>query len=134
MQLALGVADTSLVKPMLTPQNLLRLVIEIIFVLLGGLVVWLGLTGQIFFDRRTVPWMILSIALILWGLRALYKPAKWWSRWENWTRGLSLTLLGVVMLAISRVPFLWVGRLFAVAGLLLVLRGLIGSFLVLRPR
>jgi hypothetical protein len=134
VQLALGVADTSLVKPMLTPQNLLRLVIEIIFVLLGGLVVWLGLTGQIFFDRRTVPWMILSIALILWGLRALYKPAKWWSRWENWTRGLSLTLLGVVMLAISRVPFLWVGRLFAVAGLLLVLRGLIGSFLVLRPR
>jgi hypothetical protein len=38
------------------------------------------------------------------------------------------------MLAISRVPFLWVGRLFAVAGLLLILRGLIGSFLVLRPR
>jgi hypothetical protein len=119
---------------MLTPQNLLRLVIEMIFVLLGGLVVWLGLTGQIFFDRRTVPWMILSIALILWGVRALYKPAKWWSRWENWTRGLSLALLGIVMLAISRVPFLWVGRLFAVAGLLLVMRGLIGSFLVLRPR
>jgi hypothetical protein len=38
------------------------------------------------------------------------------------------------MLIISRVPFLWVGRLFAVAGLLLVMRGLIESFLVLRPR
>jgi hypothetical protein len=123
-----------LVKLMLTPQNLLRMVIEMIFVLLGGLVVWLGLTGQIFFDRRNVPWMILSVALILWGLRALYKPGQWWSRWENWTRGLSLTLLGIVMLAISRAPFLWVSRLFAVAGLLLVMRGLIGSFLVLRPR
>jgi hypothetical protein len=122
------------VKLMLTPQNLLRMVIEMIFVLLGGLVVWLGLTGQIFFDRRNVPWMILSVALILWGLRALYKPGQWWSRWENWTRGLSLTLLGIVMLAISRAPFLWVSRLFAVAGLLLVMRGLIGSFLVLRPR
>jgi hypothetical protein len=119
---------------MLTPQNLLRIIIELIFVLLGGLVVWLGLTGQIFFARRTLPWLILSVALILWGLRAIYKPAQWWSRWENWTRGLSLTLLGIVMLAISRVPFLWVGRLFAVAGVLLVLRGLIGSFLVLRPR
>jgi hypothetical protein len=119
---------------MLTPQNFLRIIIEMIFVLLGALVVWLGLTGQIFFDHRTVPWLILSIALILWGLRALYKPGQWWSRWENWTRGLSLTLLGIVMLAISRVPFLWVGRLFAVAGLLLVMRGLIGSFLVLRPR
>jgi hypothetical protein len=119
---------------MLTPQSLLRMVIEMIFVLLGGLVVWLGLTGQIFFERRRLPWLILSLALILWGLRALYKPGRRWSRWEDWTRGLSLTLLGGVMLAISRVPFLWVGRLFAVAGLLLVLRGLIGSFLVLRPR
>jgi hypothetical protein len=122
---------------MLTPQHLLRIVIEMIFVLLGGLVVWLGLTGQIFFvffDGRKLPWLILSIALILWGLRALYKPGSSWARWEHWTRGLSLTLLGVVMLAISRVPFLWVGRLFALAGLLLILRGLIASFLVLRPR
>jgi hypothetical protein len=122
---------------MLTPQHLLRIVIEMIFVLLGGLVVWLGLTGQIFFvffDGRKLPWLILSIALILWGLRALYKPGSSWARWEHWTRGLSLTLLGIVMLAISRVPFLWVGRLFALAGLLLILRGLIASFLVLRPR
>jgi hypothetical protein len=119
---------------MLKPERLLRIVIEMIFVLLGALIVWLGVTGQIYFDRRKLPWLILSAALIVWGLRALFKPGQWWSRWEHWTRGLSLTLLGVVMLAISRVPFLWVGRLFAVAGLLLVLRGLIGSFLVLRPR
>jgi hypothetical protein len=119
---------------MLTPQQLLRIVIELLFVLLGALVVWLGLTGQIFFDRRRLPWLVLSVALILWGLRALYKPGLWWSRWEQWTRGLSLTLLGLVMLAISRVPFLWVGHLFAVAGLLLILRGLIGTFLVLHPR
>jgi hypothetical protein len=118
----------------MTPQNLTRMVIELIFVMLGGLVLWLGITGQIFVDRRAVPWLILSIALILWGLRALYQPGKWWAGWENWTRGLSLALLGVVMLAISRAPFLWVGRLFAFAGLLLILRGLIGSFLVLRPR
>jgi hypothetical protein len=43
-------------------------------------------------------------------------------------------LLGVVMLAIARVPFLWVGRLLAVGGALLVLRGLMGSVLVFRPR
>jgi hypothetical protein len=119
---------------MLTPQNLQRVVIELIFVLLGGLIVWLGLTGQIFFDRRRLPWLILSIALILWGLRALYGRGQWWARWEHWTRGLSLTLLGVVMLVISRAPFAWVGRLMAVAGVLLVLRGLLGSILVLRPR
>jgi hypothetical protein len=119
---------------MLTPQNLQRIVIELILILLGALIVWLGVTGRIFFDRRTATWLILSVALILWGLCALYKRGQWWARWENWTRGLSLTLLGVVMLAISCVPFPWVGRLFAIAGLLLIFRGLIGSILVLRPR
>jgi hypothetical protein len=38
------------------------------------------------------------------------------------------------MLVISRAPFHWIGNLVAIAGILLVTRGLIGSFLVLRPR
>ena len=58
---------------MLTPERLLRLVIEIIFVLLGLLVVWLGLTGHIFFDRHKLPWLVLSVALILWGIRGIYR-------------------------------------------------------------
>jgi len=119
---------------MLKPQQVLRITIELIFVLLGGLVIWLGLSGQIFFDRRKPTWLILSAALILWGLRALYKPGQWWSRWEQWTRGVTLTLLGIVMLAIARVPFLWVGRLLAGGGALLLLRGVLGSVLVFRPR
>jgi hypothetical protein len=119
---------------MLTPQQVLRITIEIIFVLLGGLVVWLGLSGHILFDRRKPGWLLLSVAVIVWGSRALYKPVQWWSRAEQWTRGLSLTLLGLVMLAISRVPFLWVGPLLAFAGLVLVVRGLMGSVLIFRPR
>jgi hypothetical protein len=119
---------------MLTPQQVLRITIEIIFVLLGGLVVWLGLSGHILFDRRKPGWLLLSVAVILWGLRALYKPVQWWSRTEQWTRGLSLTLLGALMLAISRVPFLWVGPLLALTGVLLVIRGLIGAALIFRPR
>jgi hypothetical protein len=118
--------------PLLTPDKALRFAIEIIFILLGGLVIWLGLTAHIFFDRRRPGWLLLSILLFLWGTRALYQPGKYWSRWENWSRGLSLLLLGVVMLAISRVPFSWVGPLLAVGGLLLLLRGLAGSVLVFR--
>jgi hypothetical protein len=38
------------------------------------------------------------------------------------------------MLAISRVPFLWVAPMLAAAGGLLALRGIIGCALVLRPR
>lgn len=119
---------------MLIPQRALRLMIEVIFVLLGVLVIWLALTGRILVDRHKPSWFILSGALILWGLRALYGPNKWWARWENWTRGLSLSLLGLVMLAISRAPFEWVGPLMAAAGVLMVFRGIVGTALVFRPR
>ena len=123
---------------MLTPQQLLRITIEIIFVLLGALVTWLGLSGHIlvsFLNERQRPgWLVLSVAVILWGVRALYKPVQWWSRTETWTRGLSLILLGAVMLAIARVPFTWVGPLLALAGVLLTMRGLIGAAVIFRPR
>src|SRR2546423_10417659 len=122
---------------MLTPERLQRLIIEFIFVLLGALLVWLGLAGPArgrTVDRHSMAWLVLSVALILWGLRALYKRGQWWLRWENWTRGLSLALLGVLMLLMSRVPFLWVSPMLAAGGGLLVLRGMIASYLVLRLR
>ena len=117
---------------MLTQDKTLRLLIEFIFMLLGGLILWLGLTGHIFFDRRRPAWLILSVAILLWGARALYRPGKLRSRWEDWTRGISMLLLGMVMGLISRVPFLWVGRLLAFGGVLLLLRGLAGFMLVFR--
>ena len=120
---------------MLTPERLLRLIIEFIFILLGALLIWFAFAGPVYgrtVDRHSLSWVILSIVLILWGLRALYKPGQWWLRWQNWTRGLSLVLLGILMLVISRVPFPWVGPLLAVAGGLLVLRGVIGSALIYR--
>ena len=122
---------------MLTPERLLRVFIELIFVMLGGLLVWLGLRGPLYgriVDRHSVSWLILGAALILWGFRALYKPGQWWRRWENWTRGLSLVLLGVLMLAIIRVPFSWVEPMLMAAGAVLVLRGIVASALIFRPR
>jgi hypothetical protein len=119
---------------MRTPERFLRLMIEFTFILLGGLMLWLGIERRISVDRHSISWLILSAALILWGFRALYKPGQWWLRWENWTRGLSLVLLGILMMAISRVPFSWVGPLLATAGGLLVLRGVVGSILIYRSR
>src|SRR5437899_9202224 len=81
-------------SPMLKPDRLLQLFIELIFVLLGGLLAWLGTTHHVFFDRSGAGWSVLSAAVILWGLRSLYKPGQWWSRWRIWTRVLSLVLVG----------------------------------------
>jgi len=122
---------------MLTPERLFQLMIELIFVLLGALLVWFGLVGLTHgrtVDRHGAAWLILSVALIVWGLRALYSPGQWWLRRQNWTRGLSLALLGVLMLVMSRVPFGWVGPMLATCGGVLVLRGMMAAFLVFRPR
>ena len=119
---------------MLRPEQLIRAVIELIFMLLGGLVVWLGVTNQIFVDPRQPTWMILAVALIAWGAYAFARPARAWQQAERWTRGVSLVLLGVVMVAIAHSPFAMVGKLFAVAGVILALRGIVGLALILRPR
>jgi len=119
---------------MLKPDRLLQLVIELIFVLLGGLLAWLGLTHHVFFDRSGPTWSVLSAAVILWGLRSLYKPGQWWARWQIGTRGLSLILVGIILLVIARVSLVWVGRLLVLAGAILALRGIIGSLLVFKPR
>lgn len=115
---------------MLTIDKMLGLFVELIFVLLGGLVVWLGVTGHILFDRQRISWLILSAALVAWGARVLLQRRQFWLKGENLTRGLSLVLVGALMLAISRVPFVWVGPLLAAAGVLLALRGFLGAVLL----
>jgi len=124
------------VLEMLSADRLLRVFIEVLFLFLGALVVWLGATKHIFFDRRSLGWAAVSVILVLWGGRGLYRPAKFLSRGENLVRSVSLVLLGIVMLAISRVPFVWVAPLLALVGVLLAVRGLVGVILVMsgKPR
>jgi hypothetical protein len=119
---------------MLSPARLTQFTVELIFVLLGALVVWLGLHGRIYFDRRSIPWLVISVGVIAWGVLAVARPGLWSARWQKWNRGVSMILLGLLMLAISRVPFLWVGKVLAVCGLLLTLRGVLGSLLIFRQR
>ena len=119
---------------MLSPARLTQLLVEVIFLLLGVLVVWLGLTGHINFDRRSIAWLVISVGAAAWGLFALAKPGQWSARWEKWNRGASLILLGLLMLAITRVPFVWVGKLLAVCGIVLLVRGALALVLILKPR
>ncbi len=119
---------------MFTPARLTQFTVELIFVLLGVLVIWLGLHDRINFDPRSVPWLAISIGAIAWGALALARPAPWWMRWQKWNRGGSMILLGLLMLVIGRVPFGWVGRFLAVCGVVLILRGVLGALLILQQR
>ena len=119
---------------MLSPARLTQFTVEIIFVLLGALVVWLGLHGHIYFDPGSVSWLAISIGVVAWGILALARPGQWWARWQKWNRGGSLILLGLLMLAIGHVPFVLVGKFLALCGLVLIFRGVAGSLLILKQR
>jgi len=64
-------------------NQLFRLLIEVIFILVGIFLLWVGVNGRYLFDRRSTSWLIISVALVLWGLQS------WWlgrktvnSRWR----------------------------------------------------
>ncbi len=119
---------------MLTPARLTQLTVEFIFLLLGALVIWLGLHNYINFNPGSLAWLAISIGVIAWGVLALAKPGQWWMRWQRWNRGGSMIVLGLLMLGIGRVPFLWAGGFLALCGVVLILRGVFGALLILRQR
>ncbi len=117
---------------MLSPARLTQLMMEVVFILLGALVVWLGANGRIYFDRRGIAMLVLSVALVAWGLLAFAKPVSRWASWEKWNRGVSLVLLGMILFAITRVPFPWVPTLLIVVGFILITRGLFAALMIFR--
>jgi hypothetical protein len=120
---------------MLSPANLFRMMTEMIFVLLGGLLVWVGLSGRFIFDPRKPAWLGLGAVLVYWGVRAWAKTervARTAERTAVRVGGASLALVGLMMLGLVFVEFRWVGTVLAIAGGTLVLRGLVSAVLSLR--
>jgi hypothetical protein len=112
-----------------------RMLNELIFVLLGGLMVWIGLAYHFFFDPRRPGWILLGALLILWGGRG------WWRapriavaslRAIARIRGASLILVGAVMISLEWLEFRWTGVALAVVGGILIARGLASAALALR--
>ena len=117
---------------MVRPEKLLRIFSELLMLLLGMLLVLVAVSGRLFWDRRSLAWVTVGIFLVYWGARAWIRRrgvGPW--RVERLRSG-SLALVGVLMLAMSRVPFEYVGPLLGVAGGVLILRGLFSVALVAR--
>jgi hypothetical protein len=118
-----------------TTASLLRMTNEMIFMLLGGLLVWVGLSSRFMFDPRKPAWLGLGAVLVYWGARAWMKTKRTARTAERTTvrvGGASLALVGLMMLSLVFVEFRWVGTLLAMAGGILVLRGLLNAGLSLR--
>jgi hypothetical protein len=123
---------------MLKPANLFRMMTEFIFILLGGFLAWVGLSGRLDpgnFNPRGPAWLGLGAVLIYWGARTWAKTARaarTADRAAAQVGGASLILVGVMMLSLMFVEFRRVGIVFAAAGMILALRGILAAVLSLR--
>ncbi len=117
---------------MLSPANLFRVLNELVFILLGVLLVWVAVTGRFYFPRRGPAWIGLGAFLVYWGLRAWLRAGRSAPRGEAAVRGASLALVGAMMLAIALLPFRWSAPLLGAAGAILAVRGLVSTGLLAR--
>jgi len=124
---------------MLTPANLFRMMTEFIFILLGGFLIWLGMTNRFLnpvnFDPRSPAWLGLGAVLIYCGVRTWLKTsraARTSERTVARVGGASLVIVGLAMLSLVFLTFRWVGLVLAAAGAVLALRGLLAAVLSLR--
>jgi hypothetical protein len=119
---------------MLSPANLFRMMTEMIFVLLGGILAWVGLSSRFIFDPRKPAWLGLAAVLVYWGARSWMKTqraARTGERTVVRVGGASLAIVGVMMLGVAFLQFRRVGMVLAMAGGILVLRGLVSAALSL---
>ena len=123
---------------MLKPANLFRMMTEFIFILLGGFLAWLGLSGRLDlgnFNPRGPAWLGLGAVLIYWGARTWAKTARAARTSERTVAQVgaaSLILVGLMMFSLLFVEFRRVGIVFAAAGTILALRGILAAVLSLR--
>ena len=110
----------------------LRLLIEAIVAMLGGLIAWLALVSHKIPDRHASSWMAVGVVLMAWGAFTVLRARGLRTYLVDRVGGFSLILVGGLMLVISKTPFAWVLPLFAAAGGVLVLRGVVGGVLVSR--
>jgi hypothetical protein len=115
-----------------TTSTLFRLLSEFILLLLGGLLILIALTRTVGLPAYPVALLILGVVLIYWGVRILMRPRQPADRWPTRIQAGSLMLVGLLVFGIRFLPLRYSALLVALAGGLLVLRGVTVAVLLAR--
>lgn len=114
------------------PANLFGLLTEFVVLLLGGLLFVIGASGNYGIAPRPTALVVLGIVFIYWGVRSAMKPLPKANRILIHVRSSSLLVVGLTVITMAIIPR-EAGILLAVAGAVLVIRGILGAILFLRP-
>jgi hypothetical protein len=109
---------------MTSTSKVLSLFIEVLFVLLGSLLVLLALSGRYSVPGRTGVWI--GAAALFWGIRIAVRPARRAPRGLAMSRAASLFLAGLFVIAATWFSFRYFPTLLCATGVVLALRGMVG--------
>jgi hypothetical protein len=121
-------------KKMTAAINPFRLVSEFIVFLLGALLILLAVSGRVGLPARPAALIALGAFFVYWGVRAGIKPEPGLRAYESRTRAASLALVGLSILGIPMLPMRFAATMLGIAGVVLVLRGLLGAVFSLRRK
>jgi hypothetical protein len=113
------------------PANLFGLLTEFVVLLLGGLLFVIGTSGNYGIATRPTALVVLGLVFVYWGVRSAMKPLPKANRILIHVRSSSLLVVGLTVITMAIIPR-EAGILLAVAGAVLVIRGILGAVLFLR--
>src|SRR5258706_6937214 len=86
-------------------QLAFRLLIEVIVAMLGGFILWLALVSHKIPDRHAGSWLMVGVLLVVWGAFTFLRAKGLRTYWVDRVGGISLLVVGGLMLVLMRVPF-----------------------------
>lgn len=112
--------------------NLFRLLNEFIVLLLGALLVLLAATRRMALPEHPGVLIVLGFVFVFWAARAWARPAPGEGQLLTAVRAGSLGVVGILLIAIPLLALKRANMLIEVAGIVLVVRGLICAGLSFR--
>jgi hypothetical protein len=112
--------------------KLFRLLSEFLMFLLGGLIILLAVTRNVGRPARPAGFIVLGVLLVYWGLRVWMRGKQSDPRFLRVIQAVSLALLGAAVVGIAMAGVRYTALLLSIAGVSLVLRGLLASVYLLR--